>query len=222
MAVRASPRRATRSASQRYYPLFVKLDGRRALVVGGGHVAARKVEGLRGRGAQVQVVAPELCAELREQAEQATISVTLRDFREPDLEGAFLVIAATDDTAVNGRVFAEAERRGVLCNVVDVPELCSFIVPSVMSRGDLTVAVSTGGLSPSTAKLVRERLEDSLGPEYDSYLELMASLRPRVKRRYATPEERRQAWMRIHASGALAALREGDNRRAREIVETCL
>ncbi|MGH2520225.1 MAG: precorrin-2 dehydrogenase/sirohydrochlorin ferrochelatase family protein [Chloroflexota bacterium] len=200
----------------------MKLDGRRAVVVGGGHVAARKVQALRGRGAQVQVVAPELCEQLREQRDQAVIDVIPRGFREADLEGAFLVIAATDDRAVNGRVFAEAERRGLLCNVVDVPELCSFIVPSVISRGDLTVAVSTGGLSPSTAKLVRERLEDSLGPEYDSYLELMASLRPRVKRRYATSEERREAWARIHTSGALAALREGNDQRAREIVETCL
>ncbi|MGC8833742.1 MAG: precorrin-2 dehydrogenase/sirohydrochlorin ferrochelatase family protein, partial [Armatimonadota bacterium] len=128
-----------------YYPVFLDLRGKRVLVVGGGQVALRKVKSLLECGAEVLVVAPEAVPDLQQMARDGRIRLVSREYTEVDLEGASLVISATDSRDVNQRVSADAQARGVFVNVVDDPELCSFIVPSVMRRGELVVAVSTGG-----------------------------------------------------------------------------
>ncbi|MDE3074583.1 MAG: bifunctional precorrin-2 dehydrogenase/sirohydrochlorin ferrochelatase, partial [Chloroflexota bacterium] len=215
MAVRMAPGRAETSA--RYYPVSLKLEGRAVLVVGGGVVAERKVQALRQAGARVQVVAGKPTARLKRLATEGSIELVERPYQAGDVGGAFVVVAATSDEAVNREVFAEADLRGIPCNVVDVPELCSFIVPSVFRRGDLTIAVSTNGRSPSFSKMVRQHIEAEIGPEYAEYLELVGSLRDQVKA-YKSPGERERVWECIHHADVLGALRAGDKSRAREIV----
>ena len=147
-----------------YFPVSLKVGGEPCLVVGGGRIALQKTRSLLRAGARVTVVSPELAAAFR----RLRVERLPRRFRKADVAGRVLVIAATDVAAVNRSVFEACRRRGIPVNVVDVPELCSFIVPSVARRGPVTVAVSTGGLSPSLAKALRERLEGllpaSLGP----------------------------------------------------------
>ena len=142
-----------------YYPVFLDVRGRTALVVGGGAVAERKAAGLARAGACVRVVAPTVTAGLEAHARDGLVDLRRRAFRENDVEGVFLVYAATDDAAVNEAVYAEAEARGVPANVVDDPAHCSFIVPSVVRRGPLQLAVSTSGAAPALAKRLRRELE---------------------------------------------------------------
>jgi len=169
------------------------LEGRRCLVVGGGKVAAEKVAGLLACGARVTVVAPELHEELRD----APIEWRARRYRARDLDAVFLVIAATADPKVNGRVHRDAEARRLLCNVADVPELCNFILPAVHREGPIAVAVSTGGASPALAKWLRNDIAGRIGSEHaDLALELLR-LRPEAKRAFETYEERRDYFERI-------------------------
>lgn len=172
---------------KRYYPLFADLEGRRCLVVGGGAVALEKARGLLESGAAVTVVAPEVEEELR------GLGVELREraYESADLEGCFLALAATSDTEVNRRVFADAEARRILCNVADVPELCSFILPAVHREGPLAIAVSTGGASPALAQRIRAELAARYTGDYAELARLLRALRPWVQARFATYEERR-------------------------------
>ena len=161
--------------------------GRRCVVVGGGPVALEKAAGLAGCGAAVTVVAPDLDPGF------AALEVTwvARGYRRRDLRGAFLVIAATSDRAVNERVHREAESRGLLCNVADVPELCNFILPAVHREGPIAVAVSTGGASPALAKRLRSQIAQLVTPRHAELAEELRAMRPEVKERFATYQERR-------------------------------
>ncbi|MFQ5826028.1 MAG: bifunctional precorrin-2 dehydrogenase/sirohydrochlorin ferrochelatase [Dehalococcoidia bacterium] len=131
-----------------YYPVFLNIAGRRCLVIGGGEVAERKVASLLDCGGRVTVISPRLSPGLEEKQAQGAIEALARDFQPGDLEGAFLVIAATDDPGVNDKIVREARKRGILINVVDQPGECDFIVPSTVHRGELVVAISTGGQKP--------------------------------------------------------------------------
>ena len=156
----------------RLYPVSLVLKDRKCVVVGGGTVAFRKAASLVEAGARVTVIAPEICAKLEalEGAEQIR-----REFAEPDLDGVFLAVGATDSSETNERVAAEAERRGVLVNIVDVPSLCNFYVSSSVNRGDFHIGISPGGASPALARKVRQELESAYGPEY----EVLTRLEPR-------------------------------------------
>src|SRR5207248_4609739 len=149
-----------------YYAAFLDLRGRDCLVVGGGEVGWRKVEALLEAGARVTVVSPEAVPALREAAAAARIRWLSRDYERGDAGAYFLVVAATDDLEAQRAVFADAEAAGRPCNVVDVPELCSFIVPALLQRGEVTVAVSTGGASPTLAQRIRDRIAACIGEEY--------------------------------------------------------
>lgn len=166
-------------------------------MIGGGRVAERKVAGLLEAGARVKVIAPEVTEELSRLAEEGRIELELRPYRRGDLRGAFLVIAATDDPQVQEEVFAEAEEERIFCNVVDRPALCSFIVPSVVKRGRLQLAISTSGASPALARRLREQLEEQFGPEYEEYLELMARWRQEILARGLSEEEKRQIFNQL-------------------------
>jgi len=179
------------------YPIFLNLQERRCLVVGGGEVALRKVQSLFKNGARVTVVAPTATEFLRRMASKGEIALSLRKYRESDLEGAFMVIAATSDRKVNSAVSMDARRRGVLVNVVDSPGECDFYVPSVVARGDLVLAVSTGGKSPALARKIREDLERAYGPEYDRFLRLMGIVRRKIMAEGASAERRLGSWCRI-------------------------
>lgn len=175
-------------ADKRYYMACLDLEGRSCLVVGGGTVGLEKARGLLDCGARVTVVAPEIVPELRE----LDVERVPREYSSSDLEGRFLVVAATSITELNRRVSADAEARPVLCNVVDVPELCSFILPAVHREGPIAVAVSTGGASPALAQRIRDDVAGLVGPEHAELAVRLRELRPWVRSHYGTYEERKR------------------------------
>jgi precorrin-2 dehydrogenase/sirohydrochlorin ferrochelatase len=206
----------------RFYPILVDLQGKKALVVGGGKVAQRKIETLLEYGASVQVVARELTAELEELRSAGKVEFLGGEFSEAFLIGAFVVFAATDDASLNGRVSREAQQRGLLVNAVDQPADCNFIVPSILSRGDLLIAVSTSGKSPAFARKVRVELERHFGEEYGFFLNLMSNLRKEILHLGLSQEENKSAFEALVYSDLLAAIREKDWDLASQIMEKVL
>jgi precorrin-2 dehydrogenase len=164
-----------------YYPAMLDLAGRDALLVGGGEIAAQKARPLLDAGVHLRIVAPALIAPLRACVEAGEARWEAREVRPGDVAGAAVVVCATDQRAVNRAVFEEASAAGVPVNVVDDPELCSFIVPSVVRRGPLQVAISTGGRSPAFAKFMRHHLEEAIGEEYGVLAELAGRMRDRAR-----------------------------------------
>lgn len=176
----------------RVYPIGLDLRGRKCLVVGGGRVAERKVAALLEAGADVWVVSPSLSEELTLRQEKGDIRWTPREYAAGDVEGAFLAIAATGSGEANARVSSEARQAGVLVNVADDPEKCDFTLPAVVRRGELSIAVFTGGKSPALARKIREDLEAAYGPEYGEFLEFLGEQRRRILDEVPDPERRRQ------------------------------
>jgi precorrin-2 dehydrogenase/sirohydrochlorin ferrochelatase len=164
-----------------YYPMFVDLQGKRCLVVGGGEIAARKVQGLLDAEALVVVVSPALCSELRSLAAQGLITYLARAFRSDDVLGCRLVIGATDRAQVNAAVCKAARAHDVWVNIVDTPDACDFISPAIVRRGALQIAISTAGHSPTLAKRIRMQLEAVYGPEYGRLLEKLGRERRRIR-----------------------------------------
>jgi precorrin-2 dehydrogenase / sirohydrochlorin ferrochelatase len=162
------------------FPMFVKLEGRQVLVIGAGRVGEEKIEGLLGTGARIRVVALDARPVVREWARAGKIELELRAFSPDDLDGAFLAVVATSSRTLNERAYFEAQRRSVLCNVVDVPDLCDFFYPSVVRRGDLQIAVSTSGQSPSLAQKIRQQLEKQFGPGYAAWVAELGATRKLV------------------------------------------
>jgi len=177
--------------STTFYVACLKLTGRRCLVVGAGSVGLEKVEGLLATGATVHVVAPDACEEVRELAAAGDIEWTPRRWQPGDLEGHFLAIAATSDTETNIAVFDEAERRAILCNVVDVPPLCSFILPAIVRQGPIAIAISTAGASPALAKRMKREIGDTFGPAYAELAELLNDVRGWAKSTLPTYDDRK-------------------------------
>ena len=165
-----------------YYPIFLNIQGKKCVVVGGGEVAERKARALVEQGASVTVISARVSDGLTQLAEQGIIELSLRDYQPGDLENALIAIAATDDPKVNMDVVREGQERGVLTNVVDAPEHSDFIVPSLLRRGDVSIAVSTGGKSPALARRIRTELEQSLAPEYASLALLVSQVRQELNR----------------------------------------
>jgi precorrin-2 dehydrogenase / sirohydrochlorin ferrochelatase len=172
---------------RRYYMACLDLEGRSVLVVGGGRVALEKIEGLLDCGAAVTVVAPQILPEL----EQLPIRLVRRGYRAGDLDGRFLVVAATATPSVNRRVYRDAEERALLCNVVDVPELCSFILPAVHREDPIAVAISTGGASPALAQRLRDDIAAVVRPEHADLARRLRAERPWAKAHLPTYEARR-------------------------------
>jgi uroporphyrin-III C-methyltransferase/precorrin-2 dehydrogenase/sirohydrochlorin ferrochelatase len=180
-----------------FFPVFMNIRDRRCLVVGGGVVAARKVNQLLKTGAGVVVAAPRLCPELEQYHGRGVIEHLPEEFREEMLESCTLVIASTDDAAINRRVSELAQQRQLPVNVVDNPDLCSFIMPSVVDRSPLQIAVSTGGASPVLARLLRARLETLIPANYGRLADMMRSFRDRVKRKFPESMPRRRFWEEV-------------------------
>lgn len=200
-----------------YYPIFLNISGKRCVVVGGGQVALRKVRALLEHGANVAVISPSLCAELGQLAGSGEISVSHREYQSGDLKGAFVAIAATDDSETNLKIAEEARRKAVLVNVVDDAELSSFILPSYLRRGDVTLAVATAGRSPALARKIRTRLEKDFGDEYASLALLLDEVRAEVKRQGIKVNG--DAWQEALDLDLLVDLvRRGDNEKARGIL----
>ena len=159
------------------FPMFLKLEGRQCLVVGAGRIGEPKISGLLETGARIRVVSLDATPTVREWARAGAIELELRAFSSDDLDGAFLAVVATNSRTLNERVYHEAQRRGVLCNVVDVPDLCDFFYPAVVRRGDLQIAVSTAGQSPSLAQKIRQQLEKQYGPAYAAWVKELGETR---------------------------------------------
>lgn len=186
-----------------YTICLIGLRARQTIVIGGGKIAARKVENLLAADSRVRVISPALTIELQVLVDSGEIAYVPRSYQDGDLEGAFLVIAATDDPAVNQSVWAEAEQRGCLINVVDDPVHSNFILPAVVRRAELSIAISTGGSSPALARRLRERIEKLIGTEYGVLSSLMAELRPELISTFPAGEDRLQAALRVIDSNIL-------------------
>ena len=174
-----------------YYPLFADLNGRSCVVIGGGRIAQGKVRTLLDYGAKVTVISPEVTQPLAVYARQGRIRYVPRRFKKCDLDGAWLVYASTNDEEINQKVFKTAQKKHIFANVVDQKPLCSFIAPAILKRGPLTIAVSTGGASPSLAKKLKRELDASIGNQYGPILKLLESLRGIAKNRLPKYNDRK-------------------------------
>ncbi|TML79995.1 MAG: bifunctional precorrin-2 dehydrogenase/sirohydrochlorin ferrochelatase [Actinobacteria bacterium] len=190
------------------YPAILMLDGRLGVVIGGGAVGERKVRTLLEAGARVKVITPEATPRLQKLAEQDRIELHVRSYERGDLKGAAVVIASTDERDVNQAIYEEALDEGIPVNVVDDPPHCTFIAPSIIRRGDLMIAISTGGTNPAMAVRIRERLEKEFGPEYEVYFDLIKRLKAEVDQA-PTQQERADAWYRVADSNVLDLVRAG-------------
>ncbi len=194
----------------RYYPVMLDLQGRAAVVIGGDEIAAEKAAGLAACGAQVTVISPHCCEVLRAQAAQGLLKLCQRPYRSGDLAGAFVVVAATNDQEQVEAIWRETQSAGQLLNMVDKPGRCSFILPSVLRRGLLTIAVSTEGASPSLAKRIRHQLEKLFPAAYGPYLRLAAAARARLRAGGVSYQERDAFFGEYAASDALTSLEQDD------------
>jgi precorrin-2 dehydrogenase len=174
------------------FPMFLKLAGRPCLVVGAGAIAQSKIESLLEAQAKVRVVAPVATAKIRSWAGSRRITWRQRRFQSSDLKKTFLVVAATSSAELHERIFRQATKRGVLCNIVDVPDLCDFYYPAVVHRGALQIAISTSGRSPALAQRLRKELEKQFGPEYEQWLEQLTKSRGRLHNQNLDPDERKR------------------------------
>ena len=172
--------------------MFLKLAARPCLVVGAGAIAESKIASLLEPGGRVRVVAPDATSQVRSWAQSYTIEWHQRPFQPHDLEGMFLVVAATSSTELHEQIFALATQRAVLCNIVDVPPLCDFYYPSVVQRGALQIAISTAGQSPALAQRLRKQLEDQFGPEYQEWLAQLGKAREKLYSTKIDPEEQKR------------------------------
>jgi precorrin-2 dehydrogenase / sirohydrochlorin ferrochelatase len=203
------------------YMAALKLKGRRCLVVGGGDVGLEKVEGLLLCNGQVHLVAPEAVPELAEYAKEGSISWDRREFRDSDLDGAFLAVAATSDTDVNIAVSRGAESRAMLVNVVDVPPLCSFILPAIVRSGPLAIAISTAGSSPALAKRMRDEIGEHFGEPYARLAVMLNDARGWAKKTLPTYQDRKEFFEGIVNGDPdpVELIRHGRERELQQLIE---
>jgi precorrin-2 dehydrogenase/sirohydrochlorin ferrochelatase len=205
-----------------FYPVLLDLAGKKVLVVGGGQVAQRKVETLLECEAKIFIVSKLLTNKLNYMVEVGRIISLGTEFLPHHLDSVFMVIAATDDKGLNRRVSEESNRRGMLVNAVDQPADCNFIVPSVIRRGDLLVAISTSGKSPAMAKRIREQLEWQFGPEYEISLKLMGRVREAVLACGLPQSENSRIFHAIAGSGIVEAIKAGEWNKVQALLDGLL
>jgi precorrin-2 dehydrogenase/sirohydrochlorin ferrochelatase len=193
-----------------YYPVFLQLEDKIALVVGGGRVAQRKVETLLKCGAVIHIISRVLTDKLKELIDSNEVRLLGEEMRDEFLDDVFIVIAATDDKELNSRVSETARNRGLLVNAVDQPADCNFIVPSIVRKGDLSIAISTSGKSPALAKKIRKELDGQFGNEYETFLNLMGGLRKEVLAMGLSQEENGRIFHEIVDGGIIEALARND------------
>jgi len=189
----------------KYYPILLNIQDKKCLVVGGGNVAWRKVCSLKEAGARVTVVSPEFCPEM---GKETGIERIQQKYEEGFLNEVLVVIASTDDEEVNKKVYYDAVKRGILVNVVDRPEFCSFIVPATISRGDLNISISTGGASPALARNIRESLEKQFGDEYGDFAKLLSETRRKILSEISNESIRRDILQRIAGLDMLEIIKQ--------------
>src|ERR687894_165221 len=203
-----------------FYIACLKLSGRRCVVVGGGEVGLEKVEGLLACGGDVTLISPTAVPELERLAAEGSIAGERRSYRREDLEGTFIVIAATGDTDVNIAVYEDAERRAMLVNVVDVPPLCNFILPAIVRQGSMAIAISTQGASPALAKRMKREISEQFGPAYAELAVILNDVRGWAKGTLPTYNDRKDFFEGIvngHPD-PIELLRAGDERAVLDLI----
>lgn len=205
-----------------YYPIFLDVEERSVVIIGGGNVCARKAETMLRYGARVTVVSPDFTEEIEQWARDGAISIKRKPYEASDLDGASIVIASTDDQRVNEQIAADCRARKIPVNVVDVTPLCEFIVPAIVESGSIQIAVSTGGKSPAVARTLKEDLQRMVGTEYAEMNDLLGSLRDSAKQVLPTDVDRKRFFDGIIARGVLDLMRSGRRVEAYRIVaEEC-
>lgn len=206
------------------YPILLNITGRTCVVIGGGKVAERKVRGLLEAGAKVRLISPEVTRVLAGLAGKGMVDWQQRVYSKGDLDGAYLVFAATDNRAVQDMISGEAEQKGILLNVADEPERCSFQVPASVRRGDLILSVSTGGRSPAVAAHIRQQLEHEFGPEYDILLQIMSQIRRQTGSGddLLTQPDRKKIYKKILHDDIIEWIRTGQAAQLRRHLKTIL
>ncbi len=202
----------------KYYPVNLDMTNKRCVIVGGGEIAERKVERLLECGAQVTVVSKSLTPVLKTRKKTGQMDHIDRDYEDQALDGAFMVIGATNRNDVNERISKDAMARGLLVNIVDDPDRCNFILPSLVQQGDLSIAISTGGKSPALAKKLRKELEKQYGPEYQTLLVIMGILRKRILAGDQRAADNKAVFEDLVHSDILQAIREKDRGRVNTII----
>lgn len=199
-----------------YYPAFLDLRGTSCVIIGGNDHAVAKANGLLDAGATVTVIAETIHEGLQGLVRSKKVIWLDREYRDNDLEGAFLVISVLMSSASNARIRAEAERRNILINAMDDVPNCNFIAPSILRRGPLTVAISTSGKAPALAVRIRESLEEKIGEEYARFLEIVGPLRDELVRKFPDFESRRTRWYELIDSDILSLLKDGKESEAHQ------
>jgi len=202
----------------KYYPVYIDVSKRKCVVAGGGDVAERKVERLLECGARVVVIGNELTPNLEAMKNEEKISHIPDNYKNDYIEGALLVIGATDRDEINERIYRDSKERGILVNIVDDPAKCDFIVPSVFQQGDLSIAISTGGKSPALARNLREELEQRYGREYRILLNIMGDIREKIISRGEPSDENRKLFESVLNSDILQHIREKNWDKVRKII----
>lgn len=203
----------------KYFPVNLNIAGRKVVVIGGGRIASRKVRSLLKCGARVTVVSPAFCRAL---AGMKAIRRLKRRYRKGDLKGAFIAVCATDDDAVNRRVYEHAADAGIPVNVVDQPHLCTFTVPAVLSRKDLVITVSTGGGSPALSRRIRKRIESDIGSTFADHVALLKEMRGKVRESGLSPDARKELFTRMADQDVHDVIEKRGVVAARRLVRTML
>jgi len=202
----------------KYYPIYLNLKDRPVLLVGAGEIGLQKIKGFLESEAQVHLVSPEALPEIQAIVAEGRVRWSKRGYETRDLEEVVLVIAATDDPVLQQRIAAEARARSIPVNIVDVPPLCDFIAPAIVARGDIQIAISTGGAAPALAKFLRQKVEGVLGPEYADFVRIVQGLRPDILK--LPKPQRLGLWSCIVSEGFLDQIRrEGPARAEAQVKE---
>jgi len=201
-----------------YYPIYLDIENRDVIIIGGGNVCARKAETMMKYGARVTVVSPEFTDEIEEWARDGKLNIRRKRYEESDVAGANIVIASTDDQGVNEQIAADCRRRRIPVNVVDVTPLCEFIVPAIIEKGSIQIAVSTGGKSPALARTLKEDLQRVIGPEYAEVNDVLSDRCATAKSVLPTDVDRKRFFDGIIASGVLEMLRDGRRKQAYQVI----
>jgi precorrin-2 dehydrogenase/sirohydrochlorin ferrochelatase len=206
----------------RYYPVNLDIRNRACLVVGGGSVGKRKILTLLECGARVIAVSPEISEEIKRLSKEYPIAVRERKYSPSDLAGMLLVIGATDNEEVNQQISEDAAKAGILCNIVDRPQECTFVLPAIVKQGDLIIAISTSGKSPAFAKRLRQRLSGEFGPEYGKFLDVMGAIRQKLLRKGKSPEKHKQMFEQLIDEGLLKLLKHNNGQQVDALLKKVL
>ncbi|MBW2646717.1 MAG: bifunctional precorrin-2 dehydrogenase/sirohydrochlorin ferrochelatase [Deltaproteobacteria bacterium] len=206
----------------RYYPANLDIQNQNCLVVGGGSVGKRKILTLLECGARVIVVSPKISHEIKALSEGHHIELKERNYRSSDLEGMLLVIGATDNEEVNRQISKDAARSRIICNIVDRPQECTFVLPAIVKQGDLVIAISTAGKSPAFAKSLRRKLSGEFGPEYGKLLDLMGVIRKKLLQKGKSPEAHKYMFEQLIDEGLLKLVKHNNRKQIDTLLKKVL